>query len=95
MQTAADDLVSQLNQSAGGNSGLTVVDTPTGANLTGLLTVPVPIENTVLVEAGNKSTLFAALNQDGASALEHQWSHHKKPDFGLHLTVIQIHRRAS
>ena len=66
LQTAADDLVSQLNQSAGGNSGLTVVDTPTGANLTGLLTVPVPIENTVLVEAGNKSTLFAALNQDGS-----------------------------
>ena len=66
LQAAADDLVSQLNQSAGGSSGLAVVDTPTGANLTGLLTVPVPIENTVLVEAGNKSTLFAALNQDGS-----------------------------
>ena len=66
LQTAADDLVSQLNQSAGGNSGLAVVDTPAGANLTGLLTVPVPIENTVLVEAGSKSTLFAALNQDGS-----------------------------
>jgi hypothetical protein len=59
-------LVNDLNQSAGGNSGLAVVDTPTGANLTGLLSVPVPIENTVLVEAANKSTLFAALNQDGS-----------------------------
>jgi LPXTG-motif cell wall-anchored protein len=66
LQTAADALVSQLNQSAGGSSGLTVIDTPTGANLTGLLTVPVPIENTVLVEVGNKSTLFAGLNQDGS-----------------------------
>jgi hypothetical protein len=59
-------LVNDLNQAAGGNSGLAVVDTPTGANLTGLLSVPVPIENTVLVEAANKSTLFAALNQDGS-----------------------------
>jgi len=66
LQTAADDLVGQLNQATGGNSGLTVVDTPTGANLSGLLSVPVPIENTVLVEAANKSTLFAALNQDGS-----------------------------
>ena len=66
LQTAADNLLSQLNQSAGGNSGLTVVDTPTGANLTGLLTVPVPIENTVLVEVGNVSALFAGLNQDGS-----------------------------
>ena len=66
LQTAADDLVSQLNQLAGGSSGLAVVDTPTGANLTGLLTVPVPIENTVLVEAGNMSALFAGLNQDGS-----------------------------
>ena len=66
LQTAADDLVNQLNQSTGGSSGLAVVDTPTGANLTGLLSVPVPIENTVLVEAANKSTLFAALNQDGS-----------------------------
>ncbi|MEY3618326.1 MAG: hypothetical protein RL726_1024, partial [Actinomycetota bacterium] len=63
LQSAADSLVNDLNQSAGGNSGLAVVDTPTGANLTGLLSVPVPIENTVLVEAANKSTLFAALNQ--------------------------------
>lgn len=66
LQAAADALVNQLNQSAGGNSGLTVVDTPTGANLTGLLSVPVPIENTVLVEVANNSTLFAALNQDGS-----------------------------
>ena len=66
LQTAADNLVSQLNQSAGGNSGLAVQDTPTGAAITGLLDKPVPIENTVLVEAGTKSTLFAALNQDGS-----------------------------
>jgi LPXTG-motif cell wall-anchored protein len=66
LQTAADNLVSQLNQSAGGNSGLAVQDTPTGAAITGLLTTPVPIENTVLVEAANKSTLFAALNEDGS-----------------------------
>jgi LPXTG-motif cell wall-anchored protein len=66
LQTAADNLVSQLNQSAGGNSGLAVQDTPTGAAITGLLDKPVPVENTVLVEAGTKSTLFAALNQDGS-----------------------------
>jgi len=66
LQTAADNLVSQLNQSAGGNSGLAVQYTPTGAAITGLLDKPVPIENTVLVEAGTKSTLFAALNQDGS-----------------------------
>ena len=66
LQTAADDLVSQLNQAAGGSSGLAVQDTPTGAAITGLLDKPVPIENTVLVEAGTKSTLFAALNQDGS-----------------------------
>ena len=66
LQVAADNLVDQLNQAAGGNSGLAVQDTPTGAAITGLLTTPVPIENTVLVEAGNKSTLFAALNQDGS-----------------------------
>jgi len=33
--------------------------------VTGLLSVPVPVESTVLVEAGPKSTLFAALNEDG------------------------------
>ncbi len=66
LQTAADDLVSQLNQAAGGNSGLAVQDTPTGAAITGLLDKPVAVENTVLVEAANKSTLFAALNQDGS-----------------------------
>ncbi len=66
LQNAADDLVNQLNQSAGGNSGLAVQDTPTGAAVTGLLEVPVPIENTVIVEAANKTTLFAALNQDGS-----------------------------
>ena len=66
LQAAADDLVSQLNQAAGGNSGLAVQDTPTGAAITGLLDKPVEVENTVLVEAGNKSTLFAALNQDGS-----------------------------
>jgi LPXTG-motif cell wall-anchored protein len=66
LQVAADNLVDQLNQAAGGNSGLAVQDTPTGAAITGLLTTPVPIENTVLVEAGNKSTLFAALNEDGS-----------------------------
>jgi LPXTG-motif cell wall-anchored protein len=66
LQTAADNLVSQLNQAAGGNSGLAVQDTPTGAAITGLLDKPVPVENTVLVEAGTKSTLFAALNQDGS-----------------------------
>ena len=66
LQTAADNLVDQLNQAAGGNSGLAVQDTPTGAAITGLLDKPVPIENTVLVEAGTKSTLFAALNQDGS-----------------------------
>jgi hypothetical protein len=66
LQSAADSLVNDLDQAAGGDSGLAVVDTPTGANLTGLLSVPVPIENTVLVEAANKSTLFAALNQDGS-----------------------------
>ena len=65
LQTVADALVGQLNQSAGGNSGLSVQDTPTGANINGLLDVPVPIENTVLVEAGTKSTLFAAVNEDG------------------------------
>ena len=65
LQTVADDLVGQLNQSAGGNSGLSVQDTPTGANINGLLDVPVPIENTVLVEAADKSTLFAAVNEDG------------------------------
>lgn len=66
LQAAADDLVSQLNQSAGGSSGLAVQDTPTGAAITGLLDKPVAVENTVLVEVGNKSTLFAALNQDGS-----------------------------
>jgi LPXTG-motif cell wall-anchored protein len=66
LQAAADDLVSQLNQAAGGSSGLAVQDTPTGAAITGLLDKPVEVENTVLVEAGNKSTLFAALNQDGS-----------------------------
>ena len=66
LQAAADDLVSQLNQAAGGSSGLAVQDTPTGAAITGLLDKPVAVENTVLVEAGNKSTLFAALNQDGS-----------------------------
>jgi LPXTG-motif cell wall-anchored protein len=66
LQVAADNLVDQLNQAAGGNSGLAVQDTPTGAAITGLLTTPVPIENTVLVVAANKSTLFAALNEDGS-----------------------------
>ena len=66
LQSAADDLVNQLNQAAGGNSGLAVQDTATGASVTGLLDVPVPIENTVIVEAANKTTLFAALNEDGS-----------------------------
>jgi LPXTG-motif cell wall-anchored protein len=66
LQVAADNLVDQLNQAAGGNSGLAVQATPTGAAITGLLDKPVPIENTVLVEAANKSTLFAALNEDGS-----------------------------
>jgi len=65
LQAAADDLVAQFDQLAGGDSGLEVTDTPTGAAVTGLLSVPVPVESTVLVEAGPKSTLFAALNEDG------------------------------
>ena len=67
LQTAATDLMAQFNQAAGGGStGMGAVTTPTGASIVGLLNTPVPIENTVLVEAGNQATLFAALNEDGS-----------------------------
>lgn len=65
LQTVADDLVRELNRSSGGKSGLSVKDTLTGANITGLLDVAVPIEDTVLVQAGEKSMLFAAVNENG------------------------------
>lgn len=67
LQTAATDLMVQFNQAAGGGStGMGAVPTPTGASIVGLLNTPVPIENTVLVEAGSQATLFAALNEDGS-----------------------------
>ena len=66
LQDVASGIVEQINQAAGGNSGLIVQKTTTGAAVTGLLNVSVPIENTVLVEVGSRSTLFAALNQDGS-----------------------------
>ncbi len=66
LQDAAESLVDELNEVAGGNSGLTVVPSPTGASISGLLNVPVPIENTVIVKTDDQSTVFAALNQDGS-----------------------------
>lgn len=65
LQTVADNLARDLNRSPGGKSGLSIKDTPTGANITGLLDVAVPIEDTVLVEVGNRSMLFAAVNGAG------------------------------
>lgn len=66
LQSAAESLVDELNDVAGGNSGLAVVPTPTGASISGLMSVPVPIENTVIVKTVEQSTVFAALNEDGS-----------------------------
>ena len=66
LQDAAESLIDELNDVAGGNSGLSVVPSPTGASITGLMNVPVPIENTVIVKTDDQSTVFAALNQDGS-----------------------------
>ena len=66
LQTAAESLVDELNEVAGGDSGLSVVPSPTGASISGLMSVPVPIENTVIVKTDEQSTMFAALNQDGS-----------------------------
>ena len=66
LQDAAESLVDELNDVAGGSSGLSVVPSPTGASISGLMNVPVPIENTVIVKTDDQSTVFAALNQDGS-----------------------------
>ena len=66
LQDAAESLIDELNDVAGGDSGLSVVPSPTGASITGLMNVPVPIENTVIVKTDDQSTVFAALNQDGS-----------------------------
>jgi LPXTG-motif cell wall-anchored protein len=67
LQNAASALVNELNSLSGGDSGLSVENTPTGAVIKGLLDVPVPVEHTVRVKARGKSALFAAVNADGST----------------------------
>jgi hypothetical protein len=66
LQKAADEMVDLLDTVAGGDSGLEVVETDTGAELEGVFPDEnVPVEDIVVVDIDQSATLFAARDAKG------------------------------
>lgn len=66
LQQAATAIESRLDAVAGGDSGVSVVRTDTGAVMTGIFSgTRVPVEDVVVVNAANTATLFAARDVRG------------------------------
>ncbi len=66
LQDAADGIVERLDTAAGGDSGLTVVDTDTGAEIDGIFDdTRVPVEDVIVAEADEFSGLYASRDEDG------------------------------
>jgi len=66
LQDAAQQITQQLDTIAGGDSGVNVINTSTGAVLTGVFEGQrVPVEDVVVVQAQQTATLFAARDSRG------------------------------
>lgn len=66
LREAAQEITQQLDTVAGGDSGVNVVNTPSGAVLTGVFEDQrVPVEDVVVVQAQQTATLFAARDSRG------------------------------
>ena len=66
LQRAAASMETRLDTIAGGDSGVSVVRTETGAVMTGIFSgTRVPVEDVVVVNAANTATLFAARDVRG------------------------------
>jgi hypothetical protein len=66
LQQAAAKIETQLDSIAGGNSGVSVVRTESGAALSGIFSgTRVPVEDVVVVSASDTATLFAARDVRG------------------------------
>ena len=66
LQAAADGLVERLDTAAGGDSGLEVVDTDTGAEIAGMFDdTQVPVEDVIVAEAAEFTGVYASRDEDG------------------------------
>ena len=66
LQEAADSLIENLDEAAGGDSGLTVVDTDTGAEIEGIFDdARVPVEDVIVAETEEVAGLYASRDADG------------------------------
>lgn len=66
LQDTADTIVTVLDKAAGGDSGLAVVDTETGAEIDGIFDdVRVPVEDVIVAEAGDFAGLYASRDENG------------------------------
>jgi hypothetical protein len=66
LQEAADGLVERLDAAAGGDSGLEVVDTDTGAEIDGIFDdTRVPVEDVIVAEAAAFTGLYASRDENG------------------------------
>ena len=66
LQDAADGIVERLDTAAGGDSGLTVVDTDTGAEIDGIFDdTRVPVEDVIVAESTQFSGVYASRDEDG------------------------------
>jgi len=66
LQDAADGIVERLDTAAGGDSGLTVVDTDTGAEIDGIFDdTRVPVEDVIVAESSQFSGVYASRDEDG------------------------------
>jgi LPXTG-motif cell wall-anchored protein len=66
LQQAATEVVGLLDEVAGGDSGVEVVETETGAELTGVFPdTNVPVEDVIVVDIDESATLFAARDGNG------------------------------
>jgi uncharacterized repeat protein (TIGR02059 family) len=66
LQEAADGLIERIDEAAGGDSGLEVVDTDTGAEIDGIFDdTRVPVEDVIIAESTEFTGLYASRDEDG------------------------------
>jgi hypothetical protein len=66
LQEAADGLIERIDAAAGGDSGLEVVDTDTGAEIDGIFEdTRVPVEDVIIAESTEFTGLYASRDEDG------------------------------